>query len=167
MSDLNRLIQFVHEAPAGTLIPVESLRDLLSCVSVKADEERPLTPHEAAEWLHRHVGGRKRSAAAVRKAMRTGFRGVVLSSYPYGRERRTTEADLRRFVAQIGLAPRPPAPERLAPSPRTFTPTMTEAVAPSYPDPAEEIAAAEARYGKPSTAPPGPSPRRGRSSVGA
>lgn len=33
--------------------------------------------------------------------MRTGFHGVILESHMCGRERRTTEADLVRFVSQI------------------------------------------------------------------
>src|SRR5687768_17150010 len=115
MPALERLIRFVHDAPAGTMVPVESLRELLTAApGVEEEQERRLSPAEAADWLHRHLGGRKRTAAAVRKVMRTGFRGVVLKSYPYGRERRTTEADLRQFVVQIGTVPRLPAPEHAA-----------------------------------------------------
>jgi len=108
MPTLRRLLEFLEVAPSGTLVPVDSLRALLSGdADTYVDAERGFTPAEAADWLHRHLGGRKRNAAAVRKVMRTGFRGVRLRSYAYGRERRTTEADLRRFVGEIGAVPCP------------------------------------------------------------
>lgn len=148
MPDLERLIRFVNAAPDGTMLPVESLRELLANDAPQAapEEERRLTPAEAAEWLHRHVGGRKRSAAAVRKVMRTGFRGVVLKSYLYGRERRTTESDLRHFIAQIGAVPLPAAPEKIA-LPALALPAATAGFeVESYLDPADEIAAAHDRF---------------------
>lgn len=147
MPNLERLIRFVTEAPAGTMVPVDSLRELLveDAPESAPEEERRLTPVEAAEWLHRHLGGRKRSAAAIRKVMRTGFRGVVLKSYPYGRERRTTEADLRKFVAEIGAVPRPGAPEHTA-RPILAPPPAAGVPAGSDEDPADEIAAAQARF---------------------
>jgi hypothetical protein len=167
MPELERLIRFVHDAPAGTMVPVESLRELLAdAPAAEKEEERRLTPAEAADWLHRHLGGRKRSAAAVRKVMRTGFRGVVLNSYPYGRERRTTEADLRRFVVQIGAIPRPPAPEQAA------APVAVLASAPAggrfatkgHVDPADEIAAAQERFGRRRTTAPARPPIQRRAS---
>src|ERR1700741_577236 len=161
MPALERLIRFVHDAPAGTMVPVESLRALLADAPVAEKEaERRLTPTEAANWLHRHLGGRKRSAAAVRKVMRTGFRGVVLKSYPYGRERRTTETDLRRFVVQIGAIPRPPASEQVA-SPVT-APAEGGFATKARTDPADEIAAAQERFGRrQTTAPARPPGQRG------
>lgn len=162
MPALERLIRFVHDAPAGTMVPVESLRELLSdAPAAEQEHERRFTPAEAAEWLHRHLGGRKRSAAAVRKVMRTGFRGVVLKSYPYGRERRTTEADLRRFVAQIGALPRPPAPEQ-APGPVTVAAPAESAT--RHLDPADEVTAAQERFGRRRTPPPARSPGQRRAS---
>jgi hypothetical protein len=146
---VHRLLRFVQDAPAGTLVPVESLREMLGeddTAQVGESPERGLSPAEAAEWLHQLLGGRKRSAAAIRKVMRTGFRGVVLKSYPYGRERRTTEADLRAYVAQIGAVPRPAAPDRQQPV------TITPATAPGFQvkstqrDPAVELAAAQERH---------------------
>jgi hypothetical protein len=101
MPDLRRLMQFIESAPAGTMVPVESLREMLlegAVAPEPAEPPRLLTPAEAADWLHAQLGGRKRTAAAIPKVMRTGFRGVVLKSYPYGRERGTTEADLRVYV---------------------------------------------------------------------
>jgi hypothetical protein len=156
MSDLERLIRFVSEAPAGTMVPVDPLRELLAEDTPEAvtGAERRLTPAEAAEWLHRHLGGRKRSAAAVRKVMRTGFRGVVLKSYPYGRERRTTESDLRHFVAEIGAVPRPTAPEPVT-LPILALPSVTAGLpVESHLDPADEITAAQERFRRRRTAPP-------------
>ena len=146
MPDLERLVRFVSDAPAGTMVPVESLRELLAAGGPEAppEEERRLTPAEAAEWLHRHLGGRKRSAAAIRKVMRTGFRSVVLKSYTYGRERRTTESDLRRFVAQIGAVPLPAVPEEIALP--LAPPSATAAFQESHVDPADEVASAQKRF---------------------
>jgi hypothetical protein len=167
MPDLERLIRFVNEAPTGTMVPVDSLRELLAQDAPEAtpEEERRLTPAEAAEWLHRHLGGRKRSAAAIRKVMRTGFRGEVLKSYPYGRERRTTESDLRHFVAEIGAVPLPATPEQIAlpvlPQPATALAVETHL------DPADEIAAAQERFRRRRTAPPSRPPRQRRAVGGA
>lgn len=167
MPELERLIRFVRDAPAGTMIPVESLRELLANAPVAHnEEERRLTPAEAADWLHRHLGGRKRSAAAVRKVMRTGFRGVVLKSYPYGRERRTTEADLRQFVAQIGAVPRPPAPEQVATPVAVLAPASAGggSATKAHTDPADEIAAAQERFGRRGTTAPARPPGQRRAS---
>lgn len=147
MRDLRRLMQFIESAPAGTMVPVESLREMLlegtdEATEAAGDPPRLLTPAEAADWLHAQLGGRKRTAAAVRKVMRTGFRGVVLKSYPYGRERRTTEADLRVYVAAIGAVWRPPAPQQLA----VQAPPDTGFQVKSDADPADEIAAAQERF---------------------
>jgi len=155
MPDFRRLLEFIDVAPSGTLVPVDALRALITAeADTYADAERGFTPAEAADWLHRHLGGRKRSAAAVRKVMRTGFRGVQLRSYAYGRERRTTEAELRRFVAEIGAVPRPVSETPGA------KPSAGAAAAPpvahpvnSQPEtlllcPADEIAAAQERFGR-------------------
>ncbi|HEU4886120.1 MAG TPA: hypothetical protein VFT45_28030 [Longimicrobium sp.] len=168
MSELERLIRFVHDAPAGTMVPVESLRELLADAPV-ADkkEERRLTPAEAADWLHRHLGGRKRSAAAVRKVMRTGFRGVVLKSYPYGRERRTTEADLRRFVVQIGAIPLPPTPAAAPVTVMASAPAGGGFATKAHADPADEVAAAQERFGRRRTTAPARPPGQRRASGGA
>ncbi|HEX2094864.1 MAG TPA: hypothetical protein VHG28_20865 [Longimicrobiaceae bacterium] len=165
MPDLERLIRFVNQAPAGTMVPVDSLRELLAQDTPEATpgEERRLTPAEAAEWLHRHLGGRKRSAAAIRKVTRTGFRGVVLKSYPYGRERRTTESDLRHFVVEIGTVPLPATPEQIA-FPVLPQPATTLAVE-THLDPADEIAAAQERFRRRRTAPPS-RPARQRRVIG-
>jgi len=170
MPALERLIRFVLDAPAGTMVPVESLRELLAdAPAAEKDEERRLTTAEAADWLHRHLGGRKRSAAAVRKVMRTGFRGVVLKSYPYGRERRTTEADLRRFVVQIGAIPRPPAPEHAAAPITVMAPTPAGGgfATKAHGDPADEIAAAQERFSRRRTTAPARPPGQQRASRGA
>ena len=150
MQNLRRLMQFVQDAPAGTLVPVESLREFLAVDGTEAsdggDAPRMLTPCEAAEWLHAQLGGRKRTPAAVRKIMRTGFRGVVLKSYAYGRERRTTEADLHAFVAQIGAVPRLAVPEKVAIPALLASQTVSGFQVKSAADPADEIAAAQARF---------------------
>ncbi len=152
---VQRLLQFVNDAPAGTMVPVESLRDILltggaddDAAAVGEQAERRLSPVEAAEWLHQLLGGRKRSAAAIRKVMRTGFRGVVLKSYPYGRERRTTETDLRAFVAKIGAVPRLPASEA---TPAATSPAFQVK---STVDPVDEIAAAQERFRARKNTPP-------------
>lgn len=170
MPALERLIRFVHDAPAGTMVPVESLRELLTAVrGVEEEQERRLSPAEAADWLHRHLGGRKRTAAAVRKAMRTGFRGVVLKSYPYGRERRTTEADLRQFVVQIGAVPRLPAPEHGDTPITVRAPTSAGGglATNAHTDPADEVAAAQERFGRRRMTAPARPPGQRRASGGA
>ncbi|MQA92147.1 MAG: hypothetical protein GEU90_18295 [Gemmatimonas sp.] len=136
------------------MVPVESLRELLAAGAPEAapEEERRLTPAEAAEWLHRHLGGRKRSAAAIRKVMRTGFRSVVLKSYKYGRERRTTESDLRRFVAQIGAVPLPAAPKHIELRAVTLPSPTAGLQVESQIDPADEITTAQERFRRPTTA---------------
>lgn len=169
MPDLERLIRFVSEAPTGTMVPVESLRELLAEETPEAlfEEERGLTTAEAAEWLQLHLGGRKRSAAAVRKVMRTGFRGVVLKSYPYGRERRTTESDLRQFLARIGAVPLPAASEQIA-LPALVSPHKTaESQMEFRADPADEIAAAQERFRRSRTASLGHPARQRRTAKGA
>lgn len=100
-------------------------------------QERALTPADAAEWLHAHVGGHQRQPAAIRKLMRSGLGGVVLRSFHYGRELRTTEADLKRFILEIRAATQRSTPDRTqfgrgSPSSRPV-------------DPANEIAAARWR----------------------
>lgn len=163
---VQRLLQFVNDAPAGTMVPVESLRDILrtgeadDAAAVGEQAERRLSPAEAAEWLHQLLGGRKRSAAAIRKVMRTGFRGVVLKSYPYGRERRTTETDLRAFVAKIGAVPRPPASED---APAATSPAFQVK---SHMDPVDEIAAAQERFRARKNMPPRTAPRPRRAAGG-
>ena len=166
MPDLERLVRFVSDAPAGTMVLVESLRELLTDNAPEAapEEERKLTPAEAAEWLHRHLGGRKRSAAAIRKVMRTGFRGVVLKSNTYGRERRTTESDLRRFVAQIGAVPLPAAPEQIALPPPSATAGLQGE---SHVDPADEISSAQERFRRRTAASTGRPARKRQSARGA
>jgi hypothetical protein len=172
MPDLRRLLLFLESAPAGTMVPVESLRELLvdrgtDTLSDATGGMRMLTPAEAADWLHDQLGGRKRTAAAVRKTMRTGFRGVVLKSYPYGRERRTTEADLRAFVARIGAIPRPAAPEQIAVAGLAPTAVGGFQVESTGDDPADEIAAAQERFRRRRLTPPRARPHQRRAAGGA
>lgn len=151
------------------MVPVESLRELLAGVpAAEEEQERRFTPAEAAEWLHRHLGGRKRTAAAVRKVMRTGFRGVVLKSYAYGRERRTTEADLRQFVVQIGGIPRR-APEKADASLTiaATAPAKGGVATKTHDDPGDEIAAAHERFGRSRTPAPARPPGQRRAAGGA
>lgn len=93
----------MESAPPGTLVPVDALRKLLEEERGNAATapDRGITAEEAAEWLHRALGGRKRKPAAVRKLMRTGYRGIVLESFRVGREVRTTEAALERFAGAL------------------------------------------------------------------
>jgi hypothetical protein len=102
MKLLDRLRRFVESAPPGTLVPVDALRKLLEEEKDNAATapDRGVTAEEAAEWLHQALGGRKRKPAAVRKLMRTGYRGIVLESFRVGREVRTTEASLERFAGR-------------------------------------------------------------------
>lgn len=161
MPDLERLVRFVTDAPTGTLVPVDALRELLvdsPDAPPRRKPERELSAAEAAEWLHNRLGGRKRTAAAVRKVMRTGFRGVILNSYLYGRERRTTEADLQRFVEEIGAVPQVPQPQRTAVPART--PTASAFQVESQTSPADEIAAAQQRFGRDHAVTAGGSERR-------
>ena len=168
-SAVQRLLQFVNDAPAGTMVPVESLRDMLAAAAdapSKPDEPRLLSPAEAADWLHAQLGGRKRTAAAVRKVMRTGFRGVVLKSYPYGRERRTTEADLRVYVAAIGAHPRGATPPQLAVPVLSAPSADVGFQVKSDADPADEIATAQERFRRRHQPPPRTEPRARRAAGG-
>lgn len=120
-------------------------------------------PSEAADWPHQQLGGRKRSAAAIRKVIRTGIRGVVLKSFPYGHERRTTEADLRQFVAQIGAVPHLSALEHAV----RITPAAPSTLqVKSSMDPADEIAAAQERFRSVEGATPKAEPRHRRAARG-
>jgi len=103
MKLLDRLRRLVEFAPPGTLVPVDALRKLLEEERENAATapNRGVTAEEAAEWLHQTLGGRKRKPAAVRKLMRTGYRGIVLESFRVGREVRTTEASLERFAGAL------------------------------------------------------------------
>jgi hypothetical protein len=145
MTAYDRLLRFVEDAPRGTLVPVDELRAILADAQVGAAGEangaRGLTAGEAADWLHRHLGGRKRTPAAVRKMMRTGLRGVVLQSFSFGRERRTTEQDLQRFLGEVR--------DMCRSVPRSVLPpgeTSGALPPPRDVDPADEIAAAKASF---------------------
>jgi hypothetical protein len=145
MTAYERLLRFVDDAPRGTLVPVDELRAILADGLVgdaEAKRARGLTAAEAADWLHRHLGGRRRSPAAVRKMMRTGLRGVVLQSFSFGRERRTTEPDLLRFLREVRDGCRPVPGSALPPGE-----TSGAQPGPRNVDPADEIAAAKASFG--------------------
>ncbi len=145
MTAYERLLRFVEDAPRGTLVPVEELRAILADGQVGAAEAkgvRDLTAAEAADWLHRHLGGRKRTPAAVRKMMRTGLRGVVLQSFSFGRERRTTEQDLERFLGEVRGRCRSVTGSPLPPRETSGALPPKRDV-----DPADEIAAAKASFG--------------------
>ncbi len=145
MTAYERLLRFVDDAPRGTLVPVDELRALLAeglVGDAEAKRARGLTAAEAADWLHRHLGGSKRSPAAVRKMMRTGLRGVVLQSFSFGRERRTTEQDLQRFLGEVRSRCRSDTRAALPPDETPGALPASRDV-----DPAGEIAAAKASFG--------------------
>lgn len=151
MSDLRRLIS-VRRSRSGRYFDPCRIPPRVACggrrcaIRRAGISARMLTPAEAADWLHAQLGGRKRSAAAIRKVMRSGFRGVVLKSYPFGRERRTTEADLQMFVAQIGTVPRAKPPKQIAISTIAAPFEAKGFEVKSDADPADKIAAAQDRF---------------------
>jgi hypothetical protein len=120
MTLIERLNGLVRFAPPGTLVPVESLREMIE----DADPEPPaaatpgLSLSEVAERCAEIRGeGARRvpTRGAVRKWIREGLRGVKLEAYSFGRSYRVTEEALGRFVERVRLAEqrRPPRSPQL------------------------------------------------------
>lgn len=120
----------VRYAPPGTLIPVDSIAELLRAY---ADvPERPalagLSLGEVAERFARVVGGERKTPqeGTVRKWIRVGLRGVRLKAFRAGRTMRVMESDLEAFVRALADEPKSesagmPAPPTV-PSPDTASP---------------------------------------------
>jgi len=102
-----RLSLLVQHALPGTLIPVDSIRQLLT-----EDAESPALAApgmsleqvalRCAGLLH---GGRPVQLPAVRKWIRSGLRGVKLSAFEWGQTYRVHEEEFEAFVEAVKNAP--------------------------------------------------------------
>jgi hypothetical protein len=123
--------QLVRYAPPGTLVPVDSLAELLRTYAcdveprAEAPEEVPqalpraggLSLGEVAERFTRQIGGEMKTVqdGTVRKWARVGLRGVRLRTFRVGRHLRVLEEDFEAFVRELSAPPatgRPMTPVR-------------------------------------------------------
>jgi hypothetical protein len=100
-----RLSLMVQHAPPGTLIPVDWLRALL-----EDDRPRGAAPDFSLEEVAdrcaaRGAGGKAVQAAAVRKWIREGLRGVRLEAFLWGKTYRVREDALDEFIRAVENAP--------------------------------------------------------------
>lgn len=97
--------QLVRYAPPGTLVPVDSLAELLRTYD---EEEKPAAPTglslgEVAERFSRIVDGNRKTPqeGTVRKWIGRGLRGVKLKAFRAGRHLRVLEGDLEAFIQEL------------------------------------------------------------------
>ncbi len=97
----------VQHALPGTLIPVESIRDLL------VEDQRPIArvPGMSLEEVAQRCAalgtrGAPVKPSAVRKWMRTGLRGVRLTGFRWGKTYRVHDEALREFIDAVQSAHR-------------------------------------------------------------
>jgi hypothetical protein len=121
------LNQLVRYAPPGTLVPVDSIAELLQTYSNQVEPQSEPDPPkhveprlawlslgEIAERFTRLVDGELRTVkdGTVRKWARVGLRGVRLRAFRVGRHLRVLEEDFELFVRELAAArpaaPRPP-----------------------------------------------------------
>lgn len=108
--------QLVRYAPPGTLVPVDSLAELLRVYTDEPERPAPagLSLGEVAERFARVVDGQRKAPqeGTVRKWIRTGLRGVKLKAYRAGRHLRVLESDFDAFVRALSEAPVAPKAKR-------------------------------------------------------
>jgi len=151
MPDIGRLSDFCRLAPAGTLVPVESLREMLGGAPPStANDDPALTLEQAAERIARGLAMRTPTAAGVRKWITKGYRGVKLEAFEAGRGYSVLTSAADRFIAarqatrgtragQAGRSPdNPPRTSISVGAPRPAQRPTT------YADPADEISQWEA-----------------------
>jgi len=101
--------QLVRYAPPGTLVPVDSLAELLRTYSEELQRPAPagLSMGEVAERFARVVGGQRKTPQedTVRKWIRRGLRGVKLKAFRAGRHLRVLESDFNAFVLALSDGP--------------------------------------------------------------
>ncbi|HEX6038389.1 helix-turn-helix domain-containing protein [Longimicrobium sp.] len=108
--------QLVRYAPPGTLVPVDSLAELLRVYTDEPKRPAPagLSLGEVAELFARVVDGQRKvpQEGTVRKWIRTGLRGVKLKAYRAGRHLRVLESDFESFVRALSEARAAPKEKR-------------------------------------------------------
>lgn len=113
------LNQFVRYAPPGTLVPVDSIAELLQTYANQVEPQPEPDPPEHLEprlkWLSlgevaerftRLVDGELRTVkdGTVRKWARVGLRGVRLRAFRVGRHLQVLEEDFELFVRALAGA---------------------------------------------------------------
>jgi len=123
------LSQLVRYAPPGTLIPVDSIAEMLRAYADQPERAAPagLSLREVADRFARIVDGERKAPqeGTVRNWIRVGLRGTKLKAFRVGRSMRVMEADLEVFVRALAYAPQaesqatpiPPAPAASADQP--------------------------------------------------
>lgn len=106
-----QLSSMVQHAPPGTLIPVDSIRELLRQEQVRAASVSGLSLEEVAQRCAT-PGSRNKPVqpSTVRKWIREGLRGVRLTAFRWGKSYRVTEEALREFISAVREAPVHSAP---------------------------------------------------------
>jgi hypothetical protein len=158
------LDELIRCALPGTMVPVESLAELLRRYGNESEpvpepqpqpELRPagLSLGEVAQRFSRKVGGEAKTVqeATVRKWIRVGLLGVRLRAFRAGRHLRVLEEDFESFVQQLAARSTSPHAERTL---HTRFPTAAET--------AQEIDAFTDLYRQAPT--PDAARRRGRAS---
>lgn len=102
-----RLSSMVEHALPGTLIPVDSIRQLLT---EEASSQVATAPGVSLEEVARRCaplvhGGKPVQLPAVRRWIRVGLRGVRLSAFQWGLTYRVHDADLDCFIEAVSNAP--------------------------------------------------------------
>lgn len=113
-----RLAQMVKHALPGTLIPVDSIRQLLEENQPRAEAPGYSLEEVAERCAALVAGGKTVQTSAVRKWIREGLRGVRLSAFPWGNTYRVGAEELEEFIEGVRLAPRrrqKPVVQRSAP----------------------------------------------------
>lgn len=102
-----RLTLLVRHALPGTLIPVDSLRELLEEHQRSAAVAPGYSLEEvASRCAALGAGGKPVQPSAVRKWIRDGLRGVRLTAFSWGNTYRVREDALNEFILAIQNAPR-------------------------------------------------------------
>jgi len=106
-----RLSLMVQHAVPGTLIPVDSLRELLGEEQARAASAPGLSLEEVAQRCVA-PGSRNKPVqpSTVRKWIREGLRGVRLTAFQWGKSYRVREDALREFIKAVQEAPVHTAP---------------------------------------------------------
>jgi hypothetical protein len=102
-----RLSSMVEHALPGTLIPVDSIRDLLA---EEASSHVATAPGVSLDEVARRCaplvrGGKAVQLPAVRRWIRVGLRGVRLTAFEWGLTYRVHETDLESFIEALTNAP--------------------------------------------------------------
>lgn len=117
-----RLALMVEHALPGTLVPIDSLRELLNAADASGSADQSESdPGLSLEEVARRCAALGSTApvqtSAVRKWIRHGLAGVKLSAFAWGRSYRVREDALSAFLNAIQSAkPRTPAGRHVVPT---------------------------------------------------